>query len=172
METIKKIKKSATKLLKRSPANIFVVKACAAFATILNQTKKELFHEDVNEMFDLLHSNLSSCCHFLRLHSLRILSFYPMIPFVTDYADLDLSGDLDEEPDGMNAEGGTSNGGRGGGTTPYSGMCDLIETLLQIEETPVNIDTERNLTSSITRVEIIARTGRLPVMYVEAAVHQ
>ena len=94
-----------------------------------------------------------------------------MIPFVTDYADLDLSGDLDEEPDGMNAEGSTSNGGGGRGTMPYSGMCDLIETLLRIEETPVNIDTERNLTSSITRVEIMARTGRLPVMYVEAAVH-
>ena len=42
-------------------------------------------------------------------------------------------------------------------------------TLLTIESTPANLPNERRLTSAINRVEVLGRTGKLPVAYAEAA---
>jgi hypothetical protein len=84
---------------------------------------------------------------------------------VTNVDELDHSDDLDE----MEFQVAKSNLS----TSPSSlqGMCDILETLLQIESTPVGLQTERTLIGAINRVEILGRTGKLPVAYVVAAIH-
>jgi U3 small nucleolar RNA-associated protein 20 len=80
-----------------------------------------------------------------------------------DHADLDLEGDLDEEPTSYQNE------TRGTGPSGFSGSCDIMETLLLLESAPVKLTNERFLNSLVSKIEVLGRTGRLPVVYAEAA---
>jgi hypothetical protein len=119
------------------------------------------FSSDTEMLFDLLIPNLHHESHFMRQHSLEILSSLPKKPFVVNHSDLDLSGDLDEEPSASSTGPASSNG-------PV-GICHVIDTLLEIETTTLCLQNERHICSLASRVEVIARSGKLPVVYAEAA---
>jgi hypothetical protein len=114
--------------------------------------------------------NLAAANHFLRLYTLDILESYPDRPFITDHADIDLTDDLEEEPsykpsvdteeDELNPDGTVS--------SSLSGSCDLISLLRNLESIPVAFANERRITSQLDRVEVYARTGKLPILYAEA----
>ena len=148
-------------LLAAAPTSILVVKAVAALVQVLS--KKSLWlNDEVSETFDMLNSNLRSKSHFLRLHTLQILSSFPARPYVTDHAELDFTDDLDEEPSlrpsaDLNKDG-----------LSLSGLCDIMSTLLQIESTQLTLHNERKITSLLRRTEVLGRTGKLPVVYAEA----
>jgi hypothetical protein len=55
------------------------------------------------------------------------------------------------------------------GSFVFSGSCDIISTLLKIESLPIHMENERQLTSYMNRVEVLGRSGSLPVAYAEAA---
>jgi hypothetical protein len=99
------------------------------------------------------------------LHTLEILASFPKRPFVTDHAEIDWTDDLDEEPS-VSSE--VNARGPGGNNVP-TGLCGIIENLLKLETTPINFRNERLVLSCITQVEVLGRTGRLPVVYGEAA---
>lgn len=147
--------------LLETPKRVWVVKSAAAFVSALK--KLEIRQDECSEkLFDSLVSNLSESNHFLRLHTLEILASYPPRTFVVDHADLDLTDDLDEEgpkSDNKNTQLKAS----------PNGACSLLETLLSIESTPIRLNNERLLLSLISRVDVLGRTGKLPVMYAEAA---
>ena len=106
--------------------------------------------------------NLRNPSHSLRLHTLQILACLPKRAFVTDHADLYLEGDLDEEVDSSPVSEAPRHSG------PV-GICDLMDTLLQLEEVPVCLPKERILMSLVSKVESLGRTGKLPVVYAEVA---
>ena len=163
---IKRVKSLVENLLTTYPDSVWVVKAASAYNKILNKLAKPAIFKDRSEdLFELLVPNLRSSSHFLRLHSLEILASHPKKPFVTDHADLDLSEDLDEEPS-FNLAGGQSSSFSSSGLT---GLCDIIDTLLKLEQAEVRLQNERALLSLISRVEVLGRTGKLPVLYAEAA---
>jgi U3 small nucleolar RNA-associated protein 20 len=166
--TVKKILSwligSADKLLFSSGSSLWVVRGLAAFAKLLHKVDLQL-NDKLDDTFDALVSNLSQPSHELRLHTLEILATYPAKNFVVDHADLDLSGDLDEEPSYRLVD-----IDRGTRRSPV-GKCDLIDILLQIESTKVQLTQERPLLGMVSRVEVLGRTGKLPVIYAEAAAH-
>ena len=123
--------------------------------------------DDPNSILDALIPNLRSECHWLRLHSLEVLATLPKRPFVVDHAEIDWTGDLDEEVDNAAPSGPDSDTARRGPT----GLCPVFDTLLDIESTRPNLPNERSLTRWVTSVANMARTGRLPVVYAEAAAH-
>ena len=148
----------------------FVLKQPAQRRPIVSSIKVEAlqtfnipFSENAHQVFDAITTNLRSPSHFLRLHTLQILGSYPTKPFVTDHADLDLDGDLDEEPSSMPGNDPVRSG--------PTGPCDIMETLLQLETTQITLSNERQLLSLVSRVEVLGRTGKLPVAYAEAAVN-
>jgi hypothetical protein len=151
------------RLLFSNSGSPWAVKSVAAFFEVLQLFDKTV-NDKANEMFDALMPNLRSPSHCLRLHTLEILVSYPQRPFVIDHADLDLEGDLDEEPSSQSSGAQESRMARG-----PSGLCDILETLLKIETVPVKFANERQLISLISRVEVLGRTGKLPVVYAEAA---
>jgi len=166
---IKKILKacraSANKFLFDFPTSLMVVKASAEIATALKLFDLQI-NDEANETFDAITRNLRSQNHFMRLHSLRLLQSYPQRPFITDFNEIDLSEDLDE----VDFQGKKSGGSSGNLTTSsLSGMCDILETLLHIETTPISLKNDRRLTGAINRIEVFARTGKLPAQYAEAA---
>jgi hypothetical protein len=148
-------------LLSRA-TSLWAVKSVAAFVDALQKTDL-LLNDNADVVFEALIVNLRDAYHFRRLHTLRILSHYPQRPFVTDYADLDLAGDLDEEPSTDQGRGPTAD------ALGPSGPCDIVQTLLDIESSPVTMSKERYLLSLVSRVEVLGRTGKLPVVYAEAA---
>ena len=171
-KVLKQARDTTNKFLFQFPTSLLTVKSSAEMATAMKAFDLEL-NDQSNEAFDALNSNLRSSNHFLRLHTLRILNSYPQRPFVTDFNDIDLSGDLDEGEYQVKKDSSGDNRpppGQGG-TSSLSGACDIMETLLQIETTPVDMLNERRLTGAINRVEILARSGKLPVLYAEAAVN-
>jgi hypothetical protein len=148
-------------LLSSSPTSLLVVKAVASLVHVLS--KKSLWlNDEPSETFDMLNSNLRSKSHFLRLHTLQILSSFPGRPYVTDHAELDFTDDLDEEPSFRPS----SELNKGG--LSVSGLCDIMSTLLQIESTQLTLHNERTITSLLGRTEVLGRTGKLPVAYAEA----
>ena len=155
----------SNELLFEYPSSIFVIKATSELVNILARRGIQL-NDEWNKTFDLLSPNLRSKSHFLRLHTLEILSSFPNRPFVTNHDDVHCSEDLDEEPTYKfsNSHDGVVNQIHSG----PSGICDIIQTLLQIEATPVSLLNERKLIAAINRVEVIGRTGKLPVAYAEA----
>ena len=56
----------------------------------------------------------------------------------------------------------------GNSSTP-TGLCDVIETLLKLESLPIRFENERQIVACITRIEILGRSSRIPVLYAEAA---
>ncbi len=161
---IKKSKNVANDLLFDAPHSQLVLKGVSCIAQLLHNFGEEL-NEDQNEIYETLNGNLSSSSHFLRLHTLTLLNTFQRLPYVVNHDDLDLSGDLDEDVNTNRTKPKNANVTSIG----LSGKCDLIETLLQIEATEINLQSERILASKISRVEILGRTGQLPVFYAEAA---
>ena len=154
---------SATeKLLLSSPTSHWTLRSTAAFVEALQLV--DLVLEDKNAVFDSLIPNLRSASHFKRLYSLQILGSLPKKPFVTDHADLDLADDLDEEPNEYAAKNGSAKG-----AVVRSGLCDIMDTLTSIESISIDFHNERQLLSLISRVEVLGRTTKLPVVYTEAA---
>ena len=162
-----KAKGHANDLLFSHPGSIWSVKAVAAIVTCLKKTNEQL-NDKPDEVFDLLSPNLKGRSHFLRLHSLVILNSFPRLPFVVDHDGLDHTDDLDEDVHSFHLE--DINGDEAGGSvkSSVSGPCDIMETLLKIEAMPVTLTNERRLTGEIGRVEVLCRTGRIPVAYAEA----
>lgn len=142
--------------------SLWVVRGVAALAKAL-QAIGFFLNEKEDETFDELVPNLSCPSHFMRIHSLEILCTYPTKNFRTDHAELDLEGDLDEEPS-YNPSGGDKKKG------PV-GRCELMSTLLKIEQMRIRLTEERPLLSLVSHVEVMGRDGRLPVSYTEAAAH-
>jgi hypothetical protein len=161
-KAIRRLIEPAETLLFTSPTSLWAVRGVAAFVALLGRVEM-VFNDKADETFDALVPNLSSPSHALRLHTLEILATYPMKIFVTDHADLDLEGDLDEEPSyqPQHEDRGTRQG-------PV-GKCDMISTLLEIERMKVQLTKERPLLGLVSRVEVLGRSGRLPVVYAEAA---
>lgn len=156
----------ASKQLFLFPTSLLAVKSAAEMAIVMRRLELD-FNSRPNKTFDSLTSNLKASNHFLRLHTLRLLNTFPQRPFVTNFDDIDLSGDLDEKDYQQKGMRPTPNQG----ASSLSGMCDILETMLQIETTQIGLDNERKLTGAINRVEMLGRTGKLPALYAEAAVN-
>lgn len=161
----------ASNLLFSQPKSLWVVKGVAALLKSLHAIEPgSKLNDQSNETFELLVPNLAAANHFLRLYTLDILESYPDRPFITDHADIDLTDDLEEEPsykpsvdteeDELNPDGTVS--------SSLSGSCDLISLLRNLESIPVAFANERRITSQLDRVEVYARTGKLPILYAEA----
>ena len=144
------------------PKSIWATKSVSLYVKQLKEVTQKLLDDDSNKIFDLLVPNLATASHFLRLHSLEILATYPDKPFISDHADLDLSGDLDEEP----SEAPNSQERKTSGLT---GMCRVVHTLINLEQTPADLRNERKLISLISEVEVYGRSEKMPVPYVEAS---
>jgi hypothetical protein len=158
-----RVKPFAAKLALSHGASLWGMRGAASTVPLLERFGLSITDEP-DAVFDALTPNLRSSNHFLRLYTLQILSSFPMKTYVVDHADLDLSGDLDEDESFRPAGGANLAGGSG----PV-GQCDLLQVLLKLESSPVRLTNERELVSLIEKVEVRARTARLPVVYAEAA---
>ena len=158
---VKNATRIGNRLLSCEPSSLLVVKAMAALVHVLRNLKSLPFNQDENKTFDVLNSNLRSRNHFLRLHTLTILSSFPCRSYVTLHAELDLRDDLDDEP-ALRSQGSTMD------RIPVSGVCDIMETLLQIETTQMSLQNERTVSSMLGRIEVLAKTKKLPAAYAEA----
>ena len=171
-KVLRKVKDLSKDLLFQSSTSICATRAVACMSEVFHE-KNMTMNDESNEVLELLIPNLNSSSHFLRLHSLRILNTYPQLPFIVDHSELErLSGDLDEESDlkqEKNQEEGDHSESQNDIISSSKGMCDLMNILLHIETAPVNMANERELTSAISQVEVLARTGKLPIVYAEAA---
>ena len=147
------------------PHSIWAVKGVAALVDAMGRCDMTL-NDSPNQVFEALIPNLRKKSHFLRLHTLEILASYPKRPYVTDHAEIDWTDDLDEEPASAPLEMKSS---KSGVSNLPTGLCDVMETLLKLEAAPVNFSNERLIVSCITRLEVLGKTGRLPVLYGEAA---
>ena len=157
-----KAQAASEKMLLSDPSSHWTLRGTAAFVQALQLL--DLVLEERNALFDALVPNLRNSSHFRRLYSLQILGSFPKKPYVTDHADLDLADDLDEEPNEYAAKTEATMGG-----IVRSGLCDIIETLTSIESTDIEFHNERRLLSLISRIEVLGRTAKLPVVYTEAA---
>jgi hypothetical protein len=158
---LKRLQQLTERHLLGFPQSPSAVKSAAAVTRILSRWNHNVVVA-TDDVFDALIPNLLHESHFLRLHSLEVLAALPSRPYVVDHADLDLSQDLDEEP----ASRGPA---QGSDRAPLSGMSDLLNILLRIESTSATLLEERVLLSLIGRVEVLGRSGRLPVVHAEAA---
>jgi hypothetical protein len=158
---LKRLQQLAERHLLGFPQSPSAVKSAAAVTRILSRLNHNVVLA-TDDVFDALIPNLRHESHFLRLHSLEVLAALPSRPYVVDHADLDLSQDLDEEP----ASRGPA---QGSDRAPLSGMSDVLNILLRIETTSATLLEERVLLSLIGRVEVLGRSGRLPVVHAEAA---
>jgi len=169
LEALSDAKGYANDLLFSHPKSIWSVKAASAIVKCLEKIGQQL-NDTSNEIFELLSPNLKDQSHFLRLHSLVILNSYPHRPFIVDHDNLDHTDDLDEDVDSFRPGDGNGGGYEAGGSakSSVSGPCDIMKTLLNIEVMSVTLANERRLTGEISRVEVLCRTGRIPVAYAEA----
>lgn len=152
-------KTNAWSLMLANPASLWATKALSSLCEVLHVIKMPVC-EDSNTAFNILIPNLRMESHFLRLYTLRILKTFPPRPYVINHSDLDLADDLDEEKS-ISAPSERNQFG-------LSGNCDLIETLYNIESSPVGVDTERTIAGLLTRAEVIGKSGKLPIAYAEA----
>lgn len=160
---LKKASPIVVKHLLANPGHLWTLKSSSSFVAALRSVDLVLSNES-SLVFESLIPNLSDQNHFRRLHALQILASYPKLPFVVNHADLDLTGDLDEEDNTPDVNKGSDHNGVG-----LTGLCSIIETLLSIESTVPDLKMERNLLSRISRIGVLGRTGKLPVIYAEAA---
>ena len=166
-KALRKLKKNCNELLFQHPGSLWAIKSVATITKSLDKMNDNL-NNSMDDVFDLLIPNLQSPCHFVRLHTLTVMNSYPDRPFVTDHADLDLTDDLDEEPSSV-INGEKQDSSTGEKSSSVSGSCNLMKTLLKLETTPLDLTNERTLTSEISAIEVLARSGRIPVIYAEAA---
>jgi hypothetical protein len=169
-KSMSKIKAHANSLLFAHPKSLWVIKGVAAFTNSLSAIDPgSHINDKSNETFELLASNLAQPDHFIRLYTLKILETYPQRPFVTDHADLDLTDDLEEGPSAT-ADASNEAVSAETGKSELSGTCEIIYLMRTIESIPIAFANERKLTSQISRVEVYANTGKLPLLYAEATV--
>ena len=154
------VQSSVQKLILSRPSSHWTLKSVSVYVEALRQLDMSLGERDA--VFEAITPNLRSESHFRRLYSLRILQSFPKMPYVTDHADLDLADDLDEEVDAIPRDNEEK------GTVIRAGLCDILDTLVSIETMPVELENERQLQSLISRVEILGRSAKLPVLYTEA----
>jgi len=170
-KTLTKAKEFASTLLFLHPTSFWVVRGVAAVTKALsNIDPGSKLNDQSNETFELLVPNLAQANHFLRLYTLQILESYPARPFVTDHADLDLTDDLEEEPSHKPQPDNEEEKSNADGSfeSSLTGSCDIISMLRILESIPIALPNERKLTSQLSRVEVYARTGKLPIVYAEA----
>jgi len=163
-KTVGRLLQPVDELLFSKASSLWIIRGVAAFTSLLRKVDLQL-NDKLDATFETLIVNLSSPSHELRLHTLEILTSYPAKNFVADHADLDLDDDLDEEPSYR-----PSDENRGTSRLPI-GKCVLIDVLLQIESMKIQLIMERDLLGLVSKVEVLGRTGRLPVIYAEAAAH-
>eukprot|EP00985_Skeletonema_marinoi_P017590 scaffold9708_cov130-Skeletonema_marinoi.AAC.3 len=173
-KTMAKTKSYANTLLRQQPKSAWVVRGVAAIVKTLQIVEPgSKLNDHSNDTFELLAPNLAQPNHSLRLLTLEILEHYPARPFITDHADLDLTDDLDEEqsqrPQAEEEDTDQTSDNQPGSS--LSGACDVVSMLKHLELTPVTFDNERNLTSQLGRVEVYARTGKLPIVYAEVVAY-
>lgn len=161
-KSVRKVIETAENVLYSNVNSMWAVRGVASLVGLLSRLDMTL-NDKCDETFDVLVANLSNPSHALRLHTLQILAAYPTKNFVTDHAELELDGDLDEDPS-FHPEGNDYSRSRG-----LVGKCDIMATLLQIESMKVRLTEERPLLGLVSRVEVLARTGKLPVIYAECA---
>ena len=154
------VRRACEKVLIDHSSSICILKSCAAYCRLGNRLS---FHisDDFNSVFEALTPNLYNPGHFKRLHTLQILATFPKKPFVVDHADLDLADDLEEEPNLALAG--------NGGTGPV-GVCSLIDSLVVVESLPVDLESERTMASLLSKIEVLGRSGKLPILYADAVV--
>jgi hypothetical protein len=162
-KTVLRAKLIAESLLSSDGGSMWAVRGIAAFTRVMSKFNIVLENQ-LDQAFDALVPNLRSKSHSLRLHTLEILNSYPKKAFVTDHNDLDFHEDLDEDPSFQLQ--GDSEVKRG----PV-GLSDLINIMFRLESIPVKFGNERSLVAMISKIEVLGRTGRLPVVYAEAAVN-
>lgn len=150
--------------LSARPSSIWALKSADSFVSVCADAGLSL-SLNFDDLFELLLPNLRSSYFFHRLHTLKILASFPKKPFVVDHADLDLVDDLDEEP----VVGGGSDHLTSRQGVDDTGPCDVLEYLLRIELTRPELASERRIASMISKVEVMGRSGRLPVLYADAA---
>jgi hypothetical protein len=158
---LSKARGNAERLLFADAKSVWALRGVASVLRLLKRFEIS-FDYAPDEVFEALMPNLRSPNHFLRLYSLEILVCLPKKAFVTDHADLDLDGDLDEEAGHPRSDPISIRSGP-------TGICDLIDTMLKLERLPVCLADERVLVSTASKVETLGRTGKLPVIYAEAA---
>ena len=176
--TLTRMRSCATNLLFSHPKSVWAVRGVAAVTRALSFLDPgTILNDRANETFEILVPNLADSNHFVRLHTLAILESFPARPFVTDHADLDLTDDLDEEPSQRPVrpsqsldDGKTTDDINRPDQSPFSGPCNIISMLSDLERTPIVLTNERRITSSLSRVEVFSRTGKLPIVYAEAVV--
>lgn len=169
-KTLNEMESTVADHLQNYPASLWALKAAACFCEARNGSLLASARQNpllVDEFFEALVPNLSDRSHFRRLYTLQILSRFPKKQYVLDHSDLDLSEDLDEEP----MEGVVSQSQPSSKTSCLSGASSLLDSLLALESTPVSVSTERTLSSLISRVAVECRSGRLPIIYADAASH-
>ena len=173
-KTIVKAKSYCNSLIFLHPKSFWVVRGVAAVTKASSAIDPgSRLNDKSNETFELLVPNLAEGNHFLRLYTLQILDSYPVRPFVTDHADLDLADDLDEDPsyrpqgDGNDDDDNMANADATPGSS-LTGSCDVLSLLAMLESIPIALPNERKLTNQLSRVEVYARTGKLPIVYAEA----
>ena len=164
IKLLKEVKRRAETILRENRDSVAILRGVAFLAKTLS-IESILLSQDVDGIFDALLLNLRSPNHFIRLHTLVILESFPPKPFIIDHADLDLTDDLDEEP----SVSSRTNTKRLGPSASLTGSCHLLKNLLNIESTDISFHNERAFISEINRVEVLARSGKIPVVYAEAA---
>ena len=162
-KSILRFKTLAGDLFPERRGSLWAMRGLASLIPVLERFCLGPLMDNADDAFDLLMPNLRSANHFLRLHTLQILASYPEKMFVVDHADLDLDDDLDED-EGYHPS-GEEKKKKGGPVGP----CDLIKVLLKLESSPVRLEDERKLGALVGKVEILARTRRLPAVYAEVA---
>ena len=166
-----KAKTYASSLLFRRPKSMWVVRGVGALTAALSKIDPGSYLNDrFNETFELLAPNLAESSHFLRSYTLQVLESYPLRSFVSDHADLDVIDDLDEEPSyrPLTSDEREISKENIPSSSLLSEACDVISLLRILESVPVALPNERKLTSLLTRIEVYARTGKLPIAYAEA----
>lgn len=168
---LEEAKTYASSLLFHQPQSIWVVRGAAAVTTVLSIIDPgSNLNDRSNDTFELLVPNLAEPSHFLRFYTLQVLESYPTRPLVADHADLDLTDDLEEETSfrPQPSDEGEKSNENFPSSSLLSGSCDVISLLRILESIPVALPNERKITSLLTRIEVYARTGKLPIAYAEA----
>lgn len=159
-KAVLRAKPIAERLLSEHSQSMWAIRGIAFYTRALSKFGKYL-DNDLDKTFDALVPNLQGKSHSLRLHTLEILNTFPVKQFVADHSDLELNGDLDEEPGFEHARSQSNTGPRG--------PCDILRTMHRLEKLPIKLSNERSIGALISRIEVLGRHGKLPVAYAEAA---
>lgn len=143
--------------------SVFVMKGTASYVKV-SRVASLHFTENADNLFEVLVTNLRSPNHYLRMHTLNILDSFPTKPYVVDHGDVDFYDDLDEESTNPR-----SLGSKATQMHILSGPCPMIKHLLGLECIPISFQNERQFLSELNRVEVLGRSGKIPIEYAEAA---